>query len=108
MVEFTNESMVYKEPMLAGQLFGFESLVTNIYHSKATANTMADIVQVKKSLLAKIFDSLPAVEEAFWKQHLFQAYKMFLRKEDISYRISHIQKDILQALVSPFRYPPIE
>lgn len=95
MVEFTKENMVYKEPMLAGQLFGFESLVTNIYHSKVTANTMADIVQIKKSLLAKIFDNLPALEESFWKQNMFQAYKMFLRKEDISYRISHIQKDTL-------------
>jgi len=47
--------------MLAGQVFGFESLVTNIYHSKATTNTMAEIVQVKKSLILKIFETFPQV-----------------------------------------------
>jgi CRP-like cAMP-binding protein len=61
-VEFTNENMVYKEPMLAGQVFGFESLLTNIYHSKATANTMAEIVQVKKTLMMKIFETFPQFE----------------------------------------------
>lgn len=45
--------------MLAGNVFGFESLLTNIYHSKATANTMAEIVQVKKNLMIKIFDAFP-------------------------------------------------
>lgn len=45
--------------MLAGQVFGFESLCTNTYHSKATANTMAEIVQVKKSLMTKIFNTFP-------------------------------------------------
>lgn len=89
--------------MLAGQVFGFESLVTNIYHSKATANTMAEILQVKKSYLTKIFDSFPSVEEAFWKSHIFQCYKMFLKKEDISYRISHIHKDTLEHLINSFR-----
>jgi CRP-like cAMP-binding protein len=45
--------------MLAGDTFGFESLATNLYHSKATANTMAEIVQVKKALMIRIFDAFP-------------------------------------------------
>jgi CRP-like cAMP-binding protein len=48
--------------MLAGQAFGFEGLVTNIYHSKVTAKTMAEIVQVKTSLILKIFDTFPKIE----------------------------------------------
>lgn len=58
-VEFTNENIVYKQPMLAGDTFGFDSIVTNLYHSKATANTMAEIVQVKKSLITRVFDVFP-------------------------------------------------
>lgn len=45
--------------MLAGQVFGFECLVTNIYHSKTTSNTLAEVVQVKKNLMLKIFDTFP-------------------------------------------------
>ena len=51
--------MVYKEPMLPGECFGFEGLVTNIYHSTAVTNTMAEIVKVKKSLILKLFDTFP-------------------------------------------------
>lgn len=108
MVEFTNENMVYKEPMLAGQVFGFESLVTNVYHSKATANTMAEILQVKKSLVIKILETFPLFEEAFWKNNIFQCYKMFLKKEDISYRISHIQKEVVENMVASFRLRRID
>ena len=53
---------------------------------------MAEIIQVKKSLILKIFDTFPKVEESFWKRNVFQCYKMFVRKDDISYQISHVQK----------------
>jgi CRP-like cAMP-binding protein len=90
-VEFTNESIVYKQPMLAGDTFGFESMVTNLYHSKATANTMAEVVQLKKSLMIRIFEAFPQFETLFWKSHIFQCYKMFVKKDDITYRIGHFQ-----------------
>ena len=89
--------------MLSGQVFGFESLVTNIYHSKATANTMAEIVLVKKSLILKIFDTFPQIEEAFWKSEIFQCYKMFHRKDEVSYRISQLQKEQLEQLIANFK-----
>ena len=108
MVEFTNHKLVYKEPMLAGQVFGFESLLTNIYHSKATANTMAEIVQVKKSLLLKIFVTFPEVEEVFWKNHIFQCYKMFHRTNEISFRISQLQKSQLEIQLTNFKLFCIE
>jgi hypothetical protein len=79
--------------MLAGQVFGFECLVTNIYHSKTTSNTLAEVVQVKKNLMLKIFDTFPLFEEKFWKTHIFQCYKMFVRKDDITFRIGHFQKE---------------
>lgn len=66
--------------MLAGQMFGFESLLSSIYHSKVTSNTMTEIWKVKKALMVKLFESFPLIEEAFWKTHVFQCYKMFLRK----------------------------
>lgn len=103
MVEFTSKKLVYKEPMLAGQVFGFESLVTNIYHSKATTNTMAEIVQVKKSLILKIFETFPQVEETFWKSHIFVCYKMFYNKNDLSYRISQLQKEQVEQLLAGFK-----
>jgi hypothetical protein len=54
---------------------------------------MAEIVQVKKSLIIKIFDTFPQIEESFWKKHIFQCYKMFQEKNEISYRIGQLQKD---------------
>ena len=54
---------------------------------------MAEIIQIKKSLLLKIFYAFPGVEEAFWKNHIFQSYKMFVKKDDISYQISHVHKE---------------
>lgn len=110
-VEFTNESLVYKQPMLAGQVFGFECLLTNIYHSKTTSNTMAEIVQVKKALMLKVFEAFPLFEELFWKRHIFECYKMFVKKDDITYRIGHFQKDEVEEMVEHFklqRIDPIE
>lgn len=107
-VEFTNESLVYKQPMLAGQVFGFECLLTNIYHSKTTSNTMAEIVQVKKALMLKVFEAFPLFEELFWKSHIFECYKMFVKKDDITYRIGHFQKDEVEEMVEHFKLQRIE
>lgn len=107
-VEFTNESLAYKENMLAGQVFGFESLVTNIYHSKTTSNTMTEIVQIKKNLMLKIFDTFPKFEEHFWKSRIFECYKMFVKKDDITFCIGHFQKDELRDMIEHFRLERIE
>jgi len=53
---------------------------------------MAEIIQVKKSLILKIFDAFPSVEERFWRNNVFQSYKMFVKKDDLSYQISHVHK----------------
>ncbi|CAM5999246.1 unnamed protein product [Sphagnum balticum] len=108
MVEFTNDNLVYKESMLAGQVFGFEGIVTNIYHSKATANTMAQIIQVKKSCIIKIFETFPNIELEFWKSHIFQCYKMFVKKDDITFKIGHLQKEEVMEMVSGFKLQRIE
>ncbi|CAM6001191.1 unnamed protein product [Sphagnum balticum] len=94
--------------MLAGQVFGFEAMVTNTYHSKATANTMAQIIQVKKNCLIKIFETFPNIELEFWKRHIFQCYKMFVKKDDITFKIGHLQKEEVMEMVAGFKLQRIE
>lgn len=52
---------------------------------------MAEIVQIKKSLIIRIMDAFPQFEALYWKAHIFHCYKMFVNKEDLTYRIGHFQ-----------------
>jgi hypothetical protein len=56
---------------------------------------MAEIICIKKACIEKIFETFPNIEESFWKKHIFQCYKMFVKKDDITYQIGHLQKDEL-------------
>jgi len=58
-VEFVNKNMVYKEPMLVGEVFGFESMLTNVFHTQVTANSMVEVVRVKSYLVTRVFDCFP-------------------------------------------------
>ena len=40
-------------------------------------------------------DYFPTFEETFWKKYLFVFYKMFANTKDISFHLSHLDKDIL-------------
>ena len=48
---FSNENAIYKESYNQGEMFGFESIVTPIYHSTTTANTMVTAMSIKKSCI---------------------------------------------------------
>ena len=46
-----NEDNIYKESLINGEIIGFESIVSNVYHSSATANTMVTVRYIKKSCI---------------------------------------------------------
>lgn len=53
---------------------------------------MAQIVQIKKPLIIRIFDAFSQFEVLSWKSHIFHCYKMFVKKDDLTYRIGHFQE----------------
>lgn len=98
-IEFVNENAIFKESYNQGEIFGFESIVSQIYHSTTTANTMVTAMCIKKSCIEKIMDVFPKFEEAFWKKHLFQYYKMFLNKNDLTFHLSHLKHKVIDDLL---------
>ena len=56
------KNAIFKQTYLTGDIIGFESLVSNIYRSTATANTMVTTIAIKKSNIQKIMDTFPRFE----------------------------------------------
>lgn len=47
-------------------------------------------------------DVFPKFEEAFWKKHMFQFYKMFLNKNDLTFHLSHLKRKVIDDLLENF------
>jgi hypothetical protein len=53
---------------------------------------MVTVRYIKKTCIEKIMNTFPKFEEAFWKKHLFEIYKMYLNRNDLSIHLSHIKR----------------
>ena len=58
--------------------------------------------------MLKIFDTFPQFEEQFWKSHIFECYKMFVKKDDITFRIGHFQKEEVMEMIGHFKLERLE
>lgn len=47
-------------------------------------------------------DTFPKFEEAFWKRHVFELYKMFLSQSDLTFHLSHLKKPTINELMENF------
>jgi hypothetical protein len=47
-------------------------------------------------------DAFPEFEEMFWKRHLFQLYKMFLSRNDLTFHLSHLKRKTIDELLEKF------